>query len=122
MGPVWTHQQSAGFLVTGPGLQTSRPGVSAVGEVRAGSVKRMASAVGEGSVVVSPAHHAEAAGQDDSEAMAMHPGCAWRSGHDRVASVGELTRRAPLATDLDGELARRDTSSRNRGRLKGQKW
>jgi thioredoxin reductase (NADPH) len=32
---------------------TSRPGVYAVGDVRAGSVKRVASAVGEGSVVIS---------------------------------------------------------------------
>jgi thioredoxin reductase (NADPH) len=37
-------------------LETSRPGVFAVGDVRAGSVKRVASAVGEGSVVVSSVH------------------------------------------------------------------
>jgi thioredoxin reductase (NADPH) len=37
-------------------LETSRPGVFAVGDVRAGSVKRVASAVGEGSVVVSQLH------------------------------------------------------------------
>jgi len=35
---------------------TSRPGVFAVGDVRAGSVKRVASGVGEGSVVVSDIH------------------------------------------------------------------
>ena len=35
------------------GFATSRPGVFAVGDVRAGSVKRVASAVGEGSVVIS---------------------------------------------------------------------
>ncbi|MEU6019325.1 FAD-dependent oxidoreductase [Streptomyces sp. NPDC047515] len=40
------------------GLETSLPGVFAVGDVRAGSVKRVASAVGEGSVVVSAVHHA----------------------------------------------------------------
>jgi thioredoxin reductase (NADPH) len=34
-------------------LETSRPGIFAVGDVRAGSVKRVASAAGEGSVVVS---------------------------------------------------------------------
>src|SRR6185437_6968432 len=33
-------------------LETSRPGVFAVGDVRAGSVKRVASAVGEGSVCI----------------------------------------------------------------------
>lgn len=37
-------------------LETSRPGIFAVGDVRAGSVKRVASAVGEGSVVVSSMH------------------------------------------------------------------
>jgi len=36
--------------------ETSLPGVFAVGDVRAGSVKRVASAVGEGSVVVSAVH------------------------------------------------------------------
>ena len=47
-----------GFVVTGLGLPaspfaTSFPGIFAVGDVRAGSVKRVASAVGEGSVVIS---------------------------------------------------------------------
>jgi thioredoxin reductase (NADPH) len=37
-------------------LETSVPGVFAVGDVRAGSVKRVASSVGEGSVVVSSVH------------------------------------------------------------------
>jgi thioredoxin reductase (NADPH) len=37
--------------------RTSRPGVFAVGDVRAGSIKRVASAVGEGSVVVAAIHH-----------------------------------------------------------------
>ncbi|HEU4792350.1 MAG TPA: hypothetical protein VFS96_01710, partial [Nitrolancea sp.] len=37
-------------------LETSLPGVFAVGDVRAGSVKRVASAVGEGSVVISFVH------------------------------------------------------------------
>jgi thioredoxin reductase (NADPH) len=49
-----------GFVLTGSGpggpvspFGTSRPGIFAVGDVRAGSVKRVASAVGEGSVVIS---------------------------------------------------------------------
>ena len=58
-----------GFVVTGSaaGAQaeswyaTSRPGVFAVGDVRAGSTKRVASSVGEGSVVVAAIHrHLEA--------------------------------------------------------------
>jgi thioredoxin reductase (NADPH) len=48
-----------GFVRTGAevgaswSFATSRPGVFAVGDVRSGSVKRVASSVGEGSVVVS---------------------------------------------------------------------
>jgi thioredoxin reductase (NADPH) len=47
-----------GFVATGLGQQpspfaTSHTGIFAVGDVRAGSVKRVASAVGEGSVVIS---------------------------------------------------------------------
>lgn len=52
-----------GFVVTGQGsvdgatsYRTSLPGVFAVGDVRAGSVKRVASGVGEGSVVVADIH------------------------------------------------------------------
>ncbi len=53
---------SSGFIRTGlscGGLRphaTSQPGIFAVGDVRSGSVKRVASAVGEGSVVVSEIH------------------------------------------------------------------
>jgi thioredoxin reductase (NADPH) len=51
---------SKGFVITGSGADsaaspfaTTLPGVFAVGDVRAGSVKRVASSVGEGSVVIS---------------------------------------------------------------------
>ncbi len=54
-----------GFVVTSDGFATSVPGIFAVGDVRAGSVKRVASAVGEGSVVVS-AVHSYLAGSTDS--------------------------------------------------------
>jgi thioredoxin reductase (NADPH) len=37
-------------------LETSVPGVFAAGDVRAGSVKRVASAVGEGSVAIPQVH------------------------------------------------------------------
>jgi thioredoxin reductase (NADPH) len=67
------QRDGRGFLVTGPGLlrdgtagwhedrepyllETSVPGVFAVGDVRASSVKRVASAVGEGSIAVSFIH------------------------------------------------------------------
>jgi thioredoxin reductase (NADPH) len=48
-----------GFVITGKhgdSFSTSVPGIYAVGDIRSGSVKRVASAVGEGSVVVSSVH------------------------------------------------------------------
>jgi len=53
------QQDDKGFVLTGPDVDaaspyaTSCPGVFAVGDVRAGSTKRVASSVGEGSVVIS---------------------------------------------------------------------
>lgn len=60
-----------GFVLTGDEnngrsqYETSTPGIFAIGDVRSGSVKRVASAVGEGSVVISAAwnHVAEMAGE-----------------------------------------------------------
>jgi thioredoxin reductase (NADPH) len=72
----WLVQQlatdDAGFLLTGPDvrgddlaewgderplfLETSRPGVFAAGDVRSGSIKRVASAVGEGSMAIQLIH------------------------------------------------------------------
>ena len=37
-------------------LETNRPGVFAVGDVRGGNIKRVASAVGEGSIAVAFVH------------------------------------------------------------------
>jgi thioredoxin reductase (NADPH) len=45
--PVWTWLNRDPFL-----LEASMPGVFAVGDVRSGSVKRVASAVGEGSIAI----------------------------------------------------------------------
>jgi thioredoxin reductase (NADPH) len=52
-----------GFVLTGPAagrhdalFETHRQGVFAVGDVRSGSVKRVASAVGEGSVAIRQVH------------------------------------------------------------------
>jgi thioredoxin reductase (NADPH) len=49
-----------GFLITGGEgrhpLETSRPGVFAIGDIRSGSVKRVAAAVGEGAQVVAAIH------------------------------------------------------------------
>ena len=74
-----------GFLRTGEGvtddpgfplerrpfsLETSVPGVFAVGDVRHGSVKRVASAVGEGSIAIQLVHNLLAADQPDSRRSA----------------------------------------------------
>lgn len=56
-GSAVLTQSDAWRLQRAPTLyETSMPGVYAVGDVRAGSVKRIASAAGEGSVVVSTIH------------------------------------------------------------------
>jgi len=59
-GPELSHDDRAasGWPLARPPflLETSRPGVFAVGDVRAGNVKRVASAVGEGSIAVSFVH------------------------------------------------------------------
>jgi thioredoxin reductase (NADPH) len=58
---TWLHEvgvqlDDKGFVETHGAFETSVPGLFAVGDVRAGSVKRVASAVGEGSVVISAVH------------------------------------------------------------------
>ncbi|MET0364691.1 MAG: FAD-dependent oxidoreductase [Sphingobium sp.] len=63
-----------GFILTGEAskaqsLETSLPGVFAIGDVRAGSTKRVAAAVGEGAAVVSQIHTliaARAAAREDA--------------------------------------------------------
>ncbi|MBY0522046.1 MAG: FAD-dependent oxidoreductase [Gemmataceae bacterium] len=69
--PLEIAKDAKGFVRTGPALaplgdwvagrppyllETSRPGVFAAGDVRAGSVKRVASAVGEGAMAVQLVH------------------------------------------------------------------
>ncbi|HEX7760378.1 MAG TPA: FAD-dependent oxidoreductase [Caulobacteraceae bacterium] len=67
-----------GFICTGEGagpgraqLETSRKGVFAIGDVRAGSIKRVAAAVGEGAQVVA-ALHAYLAAADPMAVPAPH--------------------------------------------------
>jgi thioredoxin reductase (NADPH) len=59
---------SQGFVLTGADstgnrqpLETSRTGIFAIGDVRSGSIKRVAAAVGEGAQVVATLHAALAA-------------------------------------------------------------
>jgi thioredoxin reductase (NADPH) len=47
---LWTLPRSPYFL------ETSRPGIFAVGDVRSGSVKRVATAVGEGAAAIQALH------------------------------------------------------------------
>jgi len=67
---------SKGFVLTGAdagenrySLETSCAGVFAIGDVRSGSVKRVASAVGEGAQVVATLHHALAAARREQAAL-----------------------------------------------------
>jgi thioredoxin reductase (NADPH) len=74
---TWLHEvgvelDAKGFVVTHDGFATSVPGVFAVGDVRARSVKRVASAVGEGSVVIS-AVHSHLAGTKTSLPLRWNP-------------------------------------------------
>ncbi|MGP1282727.1 MAG: FAD-dependent oxidoreductase [Parasphingopyxis sp.] len=62
-GFVKTGEDCAGNVTSSP-YATSRPGIYAVGDVRSGSVKRVASGVGEGSVVIQTVH-GYLAGLDD---------------------------------------------------------
>jgi|SRR6187200_2859439 pyruvate/2-oxoglutarate dehydrogenase complex dihydrolipoamide dehydrogenase (E3) component len=87
-----------GFVVTHDGFATSVPGLFAVGDVRSGSVKRVASAVGEGSVVVSAvhAHLAEtAAVQQTPDAGLSCPGTFVRGPGERRPDRAARTRRTP---------------------------
>ncbi|MGD0649242.1 MAG: hypothetical protein ABR971_14755 [Acidobacteriaceae bacterium] len=52
MGPAWPLRRAPQLF------ESSLPGVFAVGDVRAGSMKRVASAVGEGAISVSFVHRA----------------------------------------------------------------
>jgi thioredoxin reductase (NADPH) len=83
-----------GFILTGPDLparaghrrpgrpplplQTSQPGVFAAGDVRHGSVNRVAAAVGEGAATIPLVHHylqttPHQAPQDSNRLLASHP-------------------------------------------------
>jgi thioredoxin reductase (NADPH) len=54
--PPEIERDARGFVEAGSNYETSAPGVFAIGDVRADSVKRVASAVGEGSVVIGHVH------------------------------------------------------------------
>jgi thioredoxin reductase (NADPH) len=70
---------SKGFALTGEdaaknrrALETSRRGVFAIGDVRSGSVKRVAAAVGEGAQVVATLHSILATGGREPPAIVKH--------------------------------------------------
>lgn len=71
--PAAVERDEAGYVITGRGdarsLETTVPGVFAVGDVRSGAPKRVAAAVGEGSVVVGQIHHCIAAREDAAERL-----------------------------------------------------
>ncbi len=54
--PPAVRRDEHGFVVTGTDFASSVPGIFAIGDVRSQSVKRVASAVGEGSVAIQHVH------------------------------------------------------------------
>ena len=54
--PESIERDERGFVSSGADYGTNVPGIFAIGDVRSGSVKRVASAVGEGSVVIQHVH------------------------------------------------------------------
>src|SRR4029450_11221677 len=88
-----------GFVLTGAdagateALETSVPGVYAAGDVRSGSIKRCATAVGEGAAVVRFVHeHLVPAGQHASTLLGARRGGAVARGAGRL--LDQLERRA----------------------------
>jgi thioredoxin reductase (NADPH) len=74
--PPWDGVERSPYL-----LETSLPGVFAAGDVRSGSVKRVASAVGEGSIA---AHFAGGhLGSRSTSVPGSPDGAGWRPGRDR---------------------------------------
>jgi thioredoxin reductase (NADPH) len=67
-----------GFVLTGPDagadrrqLETTRLGIFAIGDVRSGSIKRVAAAVGEGAQVMAALYRHLAAADQEAAAAAM---------------------------------------------------
>ena len=93
-------RDAKGFILTGPAagsdslLETSVPGVYAAGDARSGSVKRCATAVGEGAMVVQFIHGRIAAPMWRLRAERLSSGCFY--GDDRLRrgrSVGAVASR-----------------------------
>ena len=86
-------------------LQTSRPGVFAAGDVRSGSVERVASAVGEGAMVAQFVHEVleEVQGPEDPQIQGRRScpprsdGAPERQGYPGLGTMGRnfLTARIP---------------------------
>ena len=82
--PDEVERDAQGYVITGRDLETSMPGVFAAGDVRHGSLKRVASAVGEGATVVRMVHEYLAETQDE------------RAYEPLNASITALTPSSPL--------------------------
>ena len=78
-------RDAKGFILSGPDagadglLETSVPGVYVAGDVRAGSIKRCATAVGEGAAVVSFVHQRRAATRNSRATRAPDEGARVRA-------------------------------------------
>jgi len=86
--------------------ETSVPGVFAVGDARRGSVKRVASAVGEGSVVVSSVHRriaeVETGAVEPPAAVAPIAATATTTASATTATTGAASRAGGIATPTAG--------------------
>ena len=74
-------------------LETSRPGVFAVGDVRCGNVKRVASAVGEGSIAISFVHRVS---PTSSQSLRLRIVGAARRARTSIAIRGRTRIRVPV--------------------------
>jgi thioredoxin reductase (NADPH) len=116
LGEAIARDQS-GFIITGPGLlartslrwpldrpplplETSLPGVFAAGDVRQGSVKRVASAVGEGAATIPLVHrHLQTTAPTPTEHMMIrHP----TDQEDRNGADHDRRLRAETAVSIAG--------------------
>ena len=108
LGAPTSRSTSKGFVRTGSDLapvarplETSRDGIFAIGDVRAGSTKRVAAAVGEGAQVISTIH-AHLADSRDSLAKAERGEVLMA---DQCAHVSSTRRVTPSAPGCEERLA-----------------
>ena len=106
----WLKRDEHGFLITGPDLlrddrsgwplkrdplplESNQPGVFIAGDVRHGSIKRVASAVGEGSLAITLIHQHRRLSDEPRSPDSLDPASAGRPRRERTRR-GSMTSRA----------------------------